>query len=282
MWATTSSASSAKRGSSLRALILLLLVCVPTAHATPAKVEVWFLTEAAAKTTSIPELLRPLERRTTASARLANNDYDADCIPMGEGCFHPQTGMVLKSGAQASPEDAPSKGGDGEWKGKVFSSDEVSMVECKKDYYFDVFCGKEKKEAAVRTGFEVWIDNSSSIRGIDYGTGDQCFRRTFAEKLRNACPGKVEFSVYNNSKKSVSDLSVICTNSGGNDPDRLMRWIRDSEARELIVITDVAEHTEKFEIFLDSIGGVMRGMGVKPFKAQDLDSLLKEATKYCP
>ncbi len=287
MWAATSSDSSARKAWRLLRVVLgsYLALAVPQAWSTPGKVEVWFLIEAASKTTYVPELRFPMKTGLVSGRSLAANDYDANCLPMGDGCFNPQTGYVPKDPAKSVfPEDIPSKEGDADWKTKVFSADEVSMVDCKKDYYFDVFCGQEHKEAAApASGFEVWIDTSGSLRGIDTPSGnDICFRRSFAEKLRDKCEGKVNFYAYNDSKKHISTLDSACMTKGGNDPDRLMRWIRESNAKELIIITDVAEHSEKFEVFLDSIGGSMRGLGAKPMKAKDLDSLLPEAVKSCP
>lgn len=245
--------------------------------ATPGKVEVWFLSETTAKA-SWHKDDGQLFYQLHFSEKLAENSYVANCIPMGDGCFNPQYGFI-ENDKNKIPS---SKSNDKEGSTKTINSLETEVINCDKNFYFDLYCGKALKGVVQKEGVEVWIDNSGSFKAIDVPkSGDYCYRRTFAEKLRDDCDGKVAFSVFNTSIKPISDLSVICDNVGGNDTMRLIRWISGSEARELIIITDFSEYNDKLEVYLNSIGAQIKGIGTKPLLAHELDNYLGELKNKC-
>ena len=66
---------------------------------------------------------------------------EAECIEVGDKCFHPQLGLYDKSGNKKKlVEERPN-----DFKLKTFNSLDVNLINCDKNYYFDIFCGKEKK-----------------------------------------------------------------------------------------------------------------------------------------
>lgn len=280
MWEIISSVLLGKKALHLKIAAILFCLLPFKLKANPGQIQVWFLVESKVSARLHRQEMRPpLKNIFWVSKLLAQSDFN--CIPMGDGCFHPQTGLVTKSepvveAKKVEEDDSADK------KLRVINAEDVSLIDCKKDYYFDIFCGKDKKINSSNNTLEVWVDNSASLKGIDVPRdGDYCFRRSFAEKLKNACNGKVDFSVYNTSIKPTSDLSQICLNRGGNDEARLIRWISNSNAKKLIVVTDIAELTEKFEIFLNSIGADIRGADSQGITASDLDNYIPEIKKLC-
>ena len=167
---------------------------------------------------------------------------------------------------------------------KTFNSLETNMVDCKEGYYFDVFCGKATKvDPKSKNGVEIWMDVSSSMRKMDYSTDpDRCARRSFAQKIDNGCgKGKVQFSVFNTSKKEIGEFSTLCINHGLNDQDRLINWIKSSDAKYLLVITDIDELSTKMRDFLDSESADFHGSGIKDFTSKDLDEFTKNVINTC-
>ena len=251
--------------------LIILFFYSQKLSATPGKVEVWFLSETAVKSSWLPD-----PRYFIFFDQYVQNSFDSNCIPMGEGCFHPQYGMMEADNSYGGIE------GPHESKVKTINSLETEVMNCDKNYYFDLYCGKALSHVVQKEGMELWVDNSGSFKSIDLPRpGDICYRQSFAEKLRNACEGRVSFSSFNTSIKPISDLSVICNNVGGNDTMRIIRWISNSEAKELIMITDVSEYNDKLEVYLNSIGAQIKGIGTKPFYARDLDSHLAEVKSKC-
>lgn len=260
--------------------LLFLILFLNQAQATPGRVEVWFLSEASAKSSFFNHINNyKMFFSFIHTSYLSQSSFDANCIPMGEGCFHPQLGMVVKD-QNVLGKSVPDKNKESEH--KTINSFETDLIECDKNYYFDLYCGKTLKNIAKKEGLEIWIDNSGSFKGIDIPkAGDICFRQSFAEKLRNACQNHVSFSTFNTSIKPISDLSVACQSVGGNDTNRIIQWISNSKAFELIIITDSSEYNEKLEIYLNSIGAQTKGIGAKFLKASDLDQFLNEVKGRC-
>lgn len=263
----------------LKAAFLTLCLIPTLALATPQKIEMIFLSPA-----KVSMLLEQLDKMNTTkmSKYVAQATNMEHCVPMGDGCFHPQLGYVEKQ-----PEKKPSEkeiADRNEEKAvelKNFNALETNMVSCDKNNYFDIFCGKEKANAAPAE-IEVWFDISSSLKTVDYNKDpDHCARRSFIEKVQLTCKSKVNVSVYNTSIKQVGENSSVCMAYGMNDQARILRWMKDSKAKHLLIITDIDEMSAEMRSFLESNGAKMTGDGVKAFTANDLVDYAKEFTKMC-
>lgn len=258
---------------------LLTLCLIPTlTWATPQKIEMIFLSPA-----KVSMLLEQLDKMDTTkmSKYVAQADME-HCVPMGDGCFHPQLGYIEKQ--PDKKPDAKAIAERNEEKAvelKNFNALETNMVSCDKNNYFDIFCGKEKPNAAPAE-IEVWFDISSSLKTVDYNKDpDHCARRSFIEKVQLTCKSKVNVSVYNTSIKQVGENSSVCMAYGMNDQARILRWMKDSKAKHLLIVTDIDEMSAEMRSFLESNGAKMIGDGVKAFTANDLIDYAKEFTKMC-
>ena len=256
---------------------MVLSLIIPLAsQATPQKIEMIFLSPA-----KVTMLIEQLDRynQMKMNTKLAQNETQ-NCVAMGDGCFHPQLGFIQK----VEDTSMKSKSLDDEAKKlelKTFNSLETSLVNCDKNNYFDIFCGKEKANTAP-SEIEVWFDVSSSLRTVDYNKDpDFCARRTFMEKIQAACKSKINVSVYNTSIKQIGDHSGACMAYGTNDQSRLLGWMKNSKARSLLVVTDIDEMSVELRDFLESNGAKMKGDGVKNFTSNDLIDYAKEFIKMC-
>jgi hypothetical protein len=213
---------------------------------------------------------------------LLSQAEDNNCVPMGEGCFHPQLGYIEKkpeAGKVTSIKPVVVK--DEDLKLKTFNAIETNMINCDKGNYFDIYCGQEKSKAAS-SEIEIWFDISSSLRTVDYSKDENfCKRRSFMTKVMEGCKDKVQVSVYNTSLKAVGDFSSICTNYGTNDENKLLQWMKDSQAKLLLIVTDIDEMSRPMRDFLESRGAKFIGDGVKPFTSEDLLNYAKDFTKEC-
>lgn len=257
-----------------------LTIClIPAlAWATPQKIEMIFLSP-----TKVSMILEQLDKMdaTKMSKYVAQTDMDR-CVPMGDGCFHPQYGYIEKKpDLKADPKAEAERKEEKEVELKNFNALETNMVNCDKNNYFDIFCGKEKPNAPPAE-IEIWFDVSSSLKTVDYNKDpDHCARRSFVEKVQLTCKSKVNVSIYNTSIKQVGENSSVCLSYGTNDQARLLRWMKDSKAKHLLIVTDIDEMSAEMRSFLDSNGAKMTGDGVKAFTANDLIDYAKEFTKMC-
>lgn len=258
----------------IKAAFFTLCLIPAFAMATPQKMEMIFLSPQ--KVSMILELLDKYEVMKM-SANLAQADME-NCTPMGDGCFHPQYGYIeKKTDLPARPELLEDK----KLELKNFNATETSLVNCDKNNYFDIFCGKEKA-AGAPAEIEIWFDVSSSLKSVDYNKDPEyCARRTFMEKVMATCKSKVRVSVYNTSIKEIGDHGSACLSYGTNDGARLLRWMKDSKARHLLIVTDIDEMSGEMREFLESNGAKMTGDGVKAFTSNDLIDYAKEFTKMC-
>jgi hypothetical protein len=266
---------------------LFLFFCVNalfhSAYATPQKIEMIFLSPQ--KVSMLLEQLDKLEKKSSPKFSTKYSQADMEnCVPMGDGCFHPQMGFVEKSqmpstGTTAPVATAPEVEPNVEV--KTFNSTETSLVNCDKNNYFDIFCGKEKPRARY-ADVEVWFDISSSLKSVDYSKdADFCQRRTFISKVMDQCKEKIKVSIYNTSIKEAGELSSVCMNYGTNDEAKLLQWIKGSEAKTLLIVTDIDELSPALRSFLDEKGAKFIGDGVKPFTASDLADYAKDFSKSC-
>lgn len=275
----------------MKNLLLLLAVYPFSSFATPQKIEMIFLSQG--KMAQLIQQIDEMQSEKTVSL-LAQGEttYQDNCIPMGEGCFHPQYGYLNRkpviSGttaeapavAEKKKEESAPQAQDPEVKLKTFNAVETSMVNCDKGNYFDIFCGKEKAQGKF-ADVEIWFDVSSSFRAIDYNRDpNYCNRRTFLTKMKEACKDKVSAYVFNTSIKQVGDLSGVCLSHGSNDEAKLLQWIKDSQAKTLLIVTDVEEMSKSMREFLDSKGAKYTGE-MKPFTSTDLANYAKEFSKVC-
>lgn len=251
-------------------ITLIFTLTFNLAYALPKQVDIIFL--AAKKTAHLKELTK--DQFPIVLRALAQNDEK--CLPMGDGCFHPQLGYIEgKSGK--SPEDtAPKK----DIKLKTINALETNMVDCKDGNYWDIFCGKAKADKPAKVDYEVWVDTSSSLRNVDWSKDStHCYRRSFIERLKQGC--SIEVQTFDTSIKQLGGLSNLCLNYGLNDQKRLMEWIENSNAKHLILITDIDEGTLQFRDFLDRIGANLYGADAGDFTGESLLNHVQTLTKAC-
>ncbi len=256
--------------------LLLLLVTMTGLQAAPEKVTVWFLKE---KMVSFNPQWNQLKK-------VAESDYSQNCIPMGDGCFHPQIGFIKENPMDVKEEkfkDAPGKvESSGREIVKTFNSGETDKIDCDKNFYFDIYCGKEKSKAKS-AGIEVWIDTSSSFRLIDGGEKESCERERMVRKIWKGClEESVRFQIYDTSIKELGDAKTACQAYGLNDENRLLQWIESSNAKHLYIITDISEFTSALSDYLESLGATMEGIDVKAYQASMLPDLADKVIEVCP
>ncbi len=263
-----------------------------SAIATPQKIEMIFLSPQ--KTAQLLELIEKKDSEKLLSLLTQNDQtYLDNCVPMGDGCFHPQYGYinrkpVVTSQATTVTETKPPvlgasgipEGKDPELQLKTFNAIETNLVNCDKGNYFDIFCGKTKPTGKFAE-VEIWFDVSSSLRAADYNRDPNfCNRRSFLTKVTEGCKDHVSAYIYNTSLKQVGDPSSVCLSYGGNDEPKLLQWIKDSQAKTLLIVTDVDEMSKEMRDFLDSKGAKYTGE-LKSFYSNDLVDYAKEFVKYC-
>lgn len=256
---------------------LLCLITLP-AMAAPQSLEVWFISHA--KKAQLLELLnRPqyvYHQRTAA----------LECQEMGDYCFDPQYGLYRKDdeslGVNAGKALNESGSGNGIPSAKSLDRD---LINCDKSNYFDVFCGKARQDVSAppKISFELWIDTSSSMREFDFTDKEGgCFRKSLMKRLDATCPfnRKVNVMMFDTSIKQAGDMDSLCLNQGLNDYKRLMDWIERSDAKKLVVITDIYELHKDFSDFVEAKHG--RILGDKdPLPPAELLNLVDDLAKSC-
>lgn len=249
---------------------------VSSAFATPKKIYIYFLSPA--KTSYMPNLPQILWSKQMAQNK-NDDDFMKNCQPMGEGCFHPQLGFIATKGETAEPSFLKA---EENLNLKTFNAIETSVVDCKKDYHFDIFCGKAKDESIWNGELEVWFDVSSSLREVDFSTDKEtCHRRSFFEKLQKQCGKSLRVATYNTAIKELGDYSNLCMSYGTNDEKKLMEWIKASQANKLVIVTDIDELSRPFQDFLSAEGASFVGDGVKAYTAKNLVDDVGEFAKIC-
>jgi hypothetical protein len=240
----------------------------------PENIEIWFLSE---QTTAF---LDPLIKKNTNKFIFSNLTVENDsfkCIPMGDGCFHPQLGYVDKDSISLKKDSSKVE------KLKTFNATETSLVECDKNYYFDLYCGKAKKiKKYKKANLEIWIDTSSSFKNVDFSLDNQfCNRRTFVEGLTRECAEKVSISTFDVSLKELGTLDGVCVNYGTNDTKRIINWIENSDAKALVIVTDVSEYNSELANYLNSINAKIYGGDTKKIFSKDLQNQKSHFSKLC-
>ncbi len=252
----------------------LLLFISLSALAVPKEIEVWFVSNA--KTSYLQEVLNTpnfLFRPLTA---------ELQCQEMGEYCFDPQHGLYKKNDLNGEVVETKNILKEGP-SIPTAKSVERDLINCESGNYFDIFCGKSKPLQRVKPNLEVWIDTSSSMKEFDY-TDKQggCYRKSFLKNLDDNCGfnQKVGVMYFDTSLKEAGSIEQSCINQGLNDYKRLMDWILRSEAKKLVVITDLYEFHKEFSDFIEKNNGKLVG-DKDPLTAKQMFELSEELSKSC-
>jgi hypothetical protein len=254
----------------LKFLIAILITAYT--FATPRVVEVYFLSEVKKETS-----YKLLEDKFKAFKLTAQVDM-SKCVPMGDGCFHPQVGYIEGDSGKGVIEQQDGKAKDVEL--KTINSLEVDMIDCKEGNYFDIFCGKAKKEKRGKIHYEIWVDTSASMRRVDWSKdASHCYRRTFIENIERKC--NVDVSMFDTSIKQVGSHDSLCLTYGLNDQDRMIQWVKDSSADHLLIITDIDESSVKLRNFFLSINAQIHGADYGDFTGPRLINHVEELSKAC-
>lgn len=249
--------------------------------AEPQYIEIWFLSEK--KTASLPHNFQIIDINQSRS--IAQAPEGTECIPYGEGCFHPQYGYYEKGSGKvkASHDDHSENKPQKAIENKQLSNIDVDLINCDKNYYFDMFCGKAKPNTKSKPAkLEVWVDTSASFRPIDDNNNGECHRRSLVRRLQTRCSGALKVATFDTAKQVTMDYSNVCNSRGSNNTDRLIQWIEASRAKKLIVITDISEYNQKLGDYLDEVGAKIKGeVPRKELIASDLVGEVNRLQKYC-
>lgn len=256
--------------------IILSLLLTSSAIAAPNQLEVWILSNK--KTSHVEHLLSPTYKRFAATAELA-----LACEPMGEFCFDPQVGLYKKDDMDSAVEVKEVVDNSGPAMAHGRSLDR-NLIDCDKGNYFAVFCGKakaEKTKAAPK--LEVWVDTSSSMKEFDYSDENGgCYRKSLLARLDKSCGFNEKVSVmqFDTSIKEAGTMESLCNNRGLNDYKRMIDWIERSDAKKLVIITDIYELQKDFADYIASKNGKIIG-DRDPFTAKELLDKVDELAKSC-
>lgn len=254
---------------------LALALISLSAIAAPKDIEVWFVSNS--KVTLLNELLnRPQYIYRAPTAEL-------ECQEMGDYCFDPQFGLYKKdNNIEAAVEtkkietDGPSI--------PAGKSVERDLINCDPNNYFDIFCGKAKPQAAAQVAkLDVWIDTSSSMREFDFSDASGgCHRKSLVKVLDDACGfnQKVNVMMFDTTIKQAGSMDQMCHNQGLNDYKRLMDWVERSDAKKLVIITDIYEFHKEFSDYIESKHGKLRG-DKEPLTAKQMVELADSLAKSC-
>jgi hypothetical protein len=255
---------------------LALLILSLSAMAAPGSIEVWFLSNA--KVTEVQKLLdRPQYVYYKKTAEL-------QCQEMGDFCFDPQYGLYKKGDIESEVKDeegqiekvkAPSI--------PTAKSVDRDLINCDPNNYFDIFCGKARKESKSDPKLDLWIDTSSSMKEFDFiNSSGGCYRKSLVKRLDETCGfnQKVNVMMFDTTIKQAGTMDSLCNNQGLNDYKKLMDWIERSTAKKLVIITDIYEFHKDFADYIESKHGKFRG-DKDPLRAGDLMNLVDELEKTC-
>lgn len=259
--------------------LLLLFICA-SVHAMPGKFEIWFLSPDTARS-AVDNLKSEqiLFSKLTAQA--------LQCQPMGDYCFDPQVGMYKpgkdpRDEAMADYTEAD-KLEDYKYEAKALGKEQADF-KCDKNNMFDIFCGKSKAIRKENAKFEVWVDISQSMKQIDFAGYDQiCKRESFLRLLARDCSfnGEMRVHGFNESKKELGTFDSACFNTGLNSRDTMIKYIKESKAKHIVIITDIYEADETLLNFVEASGvGSVKGID-KPMFAGDLNTQAKSLSKKC-
>lgn len=262
--------------------ILLCMLFSHNVYALPESFEVWFLS--VDRNQGLQSLLYDKEEKSSLLSL-----QNLQCQPMGEYCFDPQVGLY-KNGDENQVESVDYSEVDESNSITTIESAtslDRNMIECDKDHLFDIFCGKAQVENAHKPAkLEIWFDISSTMKQIDFLGYEKntCMRQSLVERLQSSkCElgNNLGVSVFNESKKQIDTVSRVCQNYGLNNMKRLVQEIQQSDAKHLIIITDIFEAEESFISFFEgNPRGTVRGVE-EPLYAKDMKKMLPQLEKKC-
>lgn len=234
------------------------MLALNMAHATPRSVEFWFFS-------AEPGMADGLIKRITAGPLLTQN---FDCVPMGEGCFHPQLGYISEGEEKKQYKEEEF----------VKPTLDTNLIDCDKNYHFDLYCGVASKRKA--TGTHIWFDISTSMRRIAPGKKG-CPQAAFIRKIESSCGDSITISLFNTRLISMSSADSACSYMGLNNRKRLVTDIKELSADRLIVITDTDEYMEELRTFIDD--QLLTTVGLNhPVTIGKLDSIGSGIYRSCP
>ncbi len=259
-------------------IYLLVLLMTGMTYAAPSVLEVWFLS--APKTSN----LEPLLKERVPASLVAQN---LQCQKMGDYCFDPQFGLY-KPGDENLEEKVETEAAAKDAIGQTISpaqSIDRNLINCDKENYFDIFCGKAKPVDAEKSlSYEIWIDTSSSMREMDYTDKEGgCYRKSMMKRLDDAGCGfnsKVNVMMFDISMKQAGAMDSLCLNIGLNDYKKMIDFIERSTAKKLIIITDIYEFHKEYADYLESKNAVIRG-DKGDLSAKDLLDQVDHLAKLC-
>jgi hypothetical protein len=253
----------------------LVLIFSLSAVAAPLELEVWFLSNS--KTAQLNEYLN--QSQYILKTKVAS----LQCQEMGDYCFDPQYGLYKKDDANfdiVETKNLEKSNGPSIPSGQSIDRD---LISCDKANYFDIFCGKARKTQKGAAKLDLWIDTSSSMREFDYSDKEGgCFRKSLMRRLDQTCAfnEKVNVMMFDTSIKEAGSMDQLCNNQGLNDYKRLIDWIERSDAKKLVVITDIYELHKEFADYIESKNGKLRG-DKDPLTAAQMADLAQELAKSC-
>ncbi len=258
-------------------LWVLVLVMTTFSFAAPQTLEVWFLS--APKTSYLENLLQDKIK----SVQVAQN---LQCQPVGDHCFDPQFGLYKPDQLDMKVVDAEEAAKDaiGPTIAPAKSIDR-NLIDCDKNNFFDVFCGKSKPvESEKVSSFEIWVDTSSSMREMDYTDKEGgCYRKSLLKRLDSEGCGfnsKVNVMMFDISMKQAGALDSLCMNVGLNDYKKMIDFIERSTAKKLIIITDLYELHKDYADYLESKNAIIRG-DREPMSAKQMLDQVDHLAKLC-
>lgn len=263
-------------------LLILFFLAASSASAMPKKFEIWFLSPDTAR-----NALLKLPGESAPEFGLLSAQVNLQCQQMGDYCFDPQVGMY-------KPGDEPLKNveadyaqadklEDYDYETKALGK-EREKAKCDENSYFSLFCRKKTVQNKTSPKFTLWFDISSSMKQVDFSGYDKmCKRESFLRLLAQDCGFNQGMQVYgfNESKKQLGTMDSVCLNHGNNNRDRIIRDIKNSDAKHLVVITDIYEADETLLNFVETSGvGSVKGVE-KPMYASDLKEQAQPLRKKC-
>lgn len=231
------------------------------------------------------------------SQEFAQRGLISNCISFGDKCFHPQKGLIdpkqtdhtsefYQKGTRDLKYDfSDVESTEDHMGGKGLNSEASSELDCKEEQYFDIYCGKAKKITGKprrkQAGFEVWIDTSTSMKDSDYQFQKlTCYRKDFADRMRSSCQG-VDIYQYAASRKQVGSTATLCENNNQNSQSSLYKWIKNSNAKTLLIITDASSLDMEFQSVIDSVNGQVYGIEDRMIGGKHLKEYISKFKKYC-
>lgn len=238
---------------------LISLLTLNYSLALPRSVEVWFLAEQIMSkgTTSKKGMIQPI---FTQVAVLEMKD-----IPYVDGDDEGKIPHSTKP--QKSSNPLPN-----------------DLIYCDQKSHFSFFCGPATHPSPQeKRPLEIWVDISASMKYVDPLLKDgSCYRKKFLQKMDVNCRS-TQYSIYlfNTQLKRMGSKDELCGLDGLNDYQRLLQWIKSSNAQKLLIITDVFEIREELLKGLKNYKATLKGDLAKSLPAEKILNLSQEISSIC-